>query len=88
MRQVRKTPTPTTINTTPEAAEISTIRDIESRGPEEELKSIIWCVVSALAPLSCGCQPINQVDPTHWWFDCEVPWVYMVFLVQMKCQCQ
>ncbi len=26
-----------------------------------------WCVVSALAPLSCGSRRIIQVDAAHWW---------------------
>ncbi len=27
-----------------------------------------WCVVSALAPLSCGSCCIIQVDAAHWWW--------------------
>ncbi len=27
-----------------------------------------WCVVSALAPLSCGSRRIIQVDAAHWWW--------------------
>ncbi len=42
-----------------------------------------WCVVSALAPLSCGSRRIIQVDAAHWWWlrrdpphDCKALWVY------------
>ncbi len=32
------------------------------------LSTCSWCVVSALAPLSCGCRRIIQVDAAHWWW--------------------
>ncbi len=31
------------------------------------LSTCSWCVVSALAPLYCGCHRIIQVDAAHWW---------------------
>ncbi len=31
------------------------------------LSTCSWCVVSALAPLSCGSRRIIQVDAAHWW---------------------
>ncbi len=48
------------------------------------LSTCSWCVVSALAPLSCGSRRIIQVDAAHWWFvrrehkpktrsDCQCP---------------
>ncbi len=50
------------------------------------LSTCSWCVVSALAPLSCGSHRIIQVDAAHWWWlrrdppppphDCKVLWVY------------
>ncbi len=47
------------------------------------LSTCSWCVVSTLAPLSCGCCRIIQVDAAHWWwlrrdplYDCKVLWVY------------
>ncbi len=48
------------------------------------LSTCSWCVVSALAPLSCGSRRIIQVDAAHWWWlrrdppphDCKVLWVY------------
>ncbi len=32
-----------------------------------------WCMVSALASLSCGCRCIIQVDAAHWWWLRWVP---------------
>ncbi len=32
------------------------------------LSTCSWCVVSALAPLSCGSRRIIQVDAAHWWW--------------------
>ncbi len=32
-----------------------------------------WCVVSALALLSCGSRHIIQVDAAHWWWLCRDP---------------
>ncbi len=52
------------------------------------LSTCSWCVVSALAPLSCGSRRIIQVDAAHWWWlrrdpppphpqhDCKAHWVY------------
>ncbi len=32
------------------------------------LSTCSWCVVSVLAPLSCGSRSIIQVDAAHWWW--------------------
>ncbi len=54
------------------------------------LSTCSCCVVSALAPLYCGCRRIIQVDAAHWWWwlrtdpppppppphDCKALWVY------------
>ncbi len=47
------------------------------------LSTCSWCVVSALAPLSCGSRRVIQVDAAHWWWlrrdpphDCKALWVY------------
>ncbi len=32
------------------------------------LSTCSWCVVSTLAPLSCGSRHIIQVDTAHWWW--------------------
>ncbi len=46
------------------------------------LSTCSWCVVSALAPLSCGSRHIIQVDAAHWWLLRREPptWLWSVWV--------